>query len=1013
MGLVIHYSTPSEVQSGTINVAINFTDSNTNNPLFVKSNSFFGGDGTRGKVGSFKLIDSEGNNLPPGSYSIDIQGLKNLSWRNLTITLEEGVGTFSITTQDDFQVTGYEIEHPTITTSGGISMQEPQTSRPINYKITEPKTTDTPPESPDAVEDQPEPELEDLETDNTGPEQTQLLAVVDKGGTVEDSGSEKEPELLPLNVAINHLFSGVSDIFEYEPGVSDSRDKIIVWFTWYFEGRLAAVQWHGPLILSNVESGGSPEIFGSTLAHQRSAVFSRRIRLALNSRGEIVILIQAHSATFIYLDDNGEEIQVTGPPSNIEYTIDYNILIEDTVPPSVRIIRPRERIISTPALKIRFKWSEDIKRFRKARVITLVENFSGEEIYLEKGTPEQIEPDLWEIALTFSRDGEEDIDPFRSSDVGVATIRVEPRAGTDLQGLKGPTEPEELKFNYDFAIPPPGTVITDKEGNSFRPVCRKTFSFQENPFLDKSEDGLGEGQHVGGGFVGVSDLTIINQKGKDYLFGVAQIARKSDSPRTKDPLTGIAGGSLFQLIPSESDNTDCSIDIIKAYDRYPAAARSLVEYDKKLYFYEGSHYSLIFERQGNMRTFSDRDTDWRPHAGRLRSFKPGDSNIKDKDPTSDHGNSWRLFGEFEITVPRNVRSNAGRLYEEEIFPHHKGTSAPMLVVGNEGKDPGDLYLYSGLGNLDDVNYGPFPSYEKSIEKFSSTVLDNWILLKYSEQLEYRVPVLNTNGIKGYDILNELAKVTGSYVGASESTIFYLPKYPRRAKLDMSLNKDSSQITYRENSREFPDSGLLLIETIKNEELIQEIIKYDGHIKDNQRFESLERKQYETNEDNEMFCPSTTDIYYINYVLDMDANYYIRPINEISYRTDFNQLYNQFTLRHSTQNPPPNEEAIEHYIENKESVLLNGGKELEIEVPSLDERYQPWIEWLGEFYTDFYSNLHYLTNLTVVSSFHFKLGDTVLLRESELSQMTKYRKLQVLNISQNKEDNTTRLQLRTL
>ena len=1010
MGLVIQYSTPTEEQSGVIRVPISFTNDQTNNNLYVPQNADIL------DASNFKLIDINGNDLPSDSYSISMEYVRTSNYRDLYIRLREGSGTFRITTQDDFRPIGYENnEYPTVSTSGGISMDVPQTSRPVDYNISRSKTTDEPPDTPEPVFEQDEDEPENPEEDdNTGPEQTQLLAVVDRGEIVEGSGSEEESEVPPLNVAISHLFSGVSDIFEYEPGGSDSRDKIIVWFTWYFEGRLAAVQWHGPLILSNAEHGGSPTVLGSTLTHQRSAVFTRRIRLALNSKGEIVILIQAHSATFIYLGDKGEEIQVTGPPSNIEYTIDYNILIEDTIPPSVRIIRPRERIVSAPSIKIQFKWSEDIKRFRKYKVTTLAENFSGEEIYLEKGTPEQIEPDLWEIALIFSRDGEEDIDRFRSNDVGVATIRIEPKAGTDLQGLRGPTEPEELKFNYDFAISPPGTEITDKNGEIFRPVCRQTFSFQENPFLDKSKDGLGEGQHVGGGFVGVSDLTIINQNGKDYLFGIAQIARKSDNPRTDDPLTGLAGGSLFQLIPSESDSTNCSIDIIKAYDRYPAAARSLVEYDERLYFYEGSHYSQIFERQSNMRTFSDRDTDWRPHAGRLRSFKPGDSNIKDKDPTSDHGNSWRLFGEFEIAVPRNVRSNAGRLYEEEIFPHHKGTSSPMLVVGNQGKDKGDLYLYSGLGNLDNVNHGPFPSYEKSIERFSSTVLDNWILLKYSNQLEYRVPVLNTNGIKGYDILNELAKVTGSYVGASASTIFYLPKYPRRAELNLSLSREKKdRIEYKKNTRIFPpdEGGLILLETIKEGELIQEIIRYQSHDPVNSLFLTLERGVHET--ESQVFCPSTTDIYYIDYVLDMDANYFVRPINEISYRTDFNQLYNQFTLRHSTQNPPPNEEAIEHYIENKESVLLNGGKELEIEVPSLDERYQPWIEWLGEFYTDFYSNLHYLTNLTVVSSFHFKLGDTVLLRESELSQMTKYRKLQVLNISQNKEDNTTRLQLRTL
>ena len=1017
MALIIHYSTPNEIQSGVIRVPINFTDDNTNNPLYIRSNEF---RGTQQTNPSFKLIDSKGNDLPSGSYSIDVQGLISLDYRDLVITISEGSGSFSITTEDNFHVTGYEIEHPTNTTSGGVSLENPQTSNPINYDATQPKTTDTPSDTPTPVQSQPEDDLEDDPEDNLGPDQTQLISVSyvgkdqDSEPIQDGDESEDEKELPQLNVAITHIFSDPVDSLALGPGQSRpegsiflresaTKYKIIIWYVWYFESLLVPVLWGGPFITVDPDNGAIPEFSPKTPEFQRSSIFTQVVQIPINSKGTIGIIISPDSASWISFDNLGNEIDIFGPPANVTYYIDYNTLIEDVIPPTLHIVQPSQQIVSTVSIDIEFHWSEPINRFNEHEIKVSAENFSGTEIYLTKGPLETIASDKHSIKISFSRNPTDSIDIFESKETGMATIRVEAYAATDLQRIKGPVEPVEMNFNYDLSFVPPDAKVTGRNGNPLDPVCNKSFSFDDNPFLDKTFDGLREGYHLGGGVVGVSDFTLINQDGKDYLYGVMQIARKHVSGTGKRTLDGPSGGALFQLDLSQ----DCKLNIIKAYPYYEESARSLVEYDHHLYFYEGSHYAYNFLQDVES---PDRDIDWRNRVGRLRSFKPGDPNINDQDPTTDHGIVWKLAGKGEFlgdTAPKNF-------YEEEVSSIHKATSAPMRVIGKKGTDPGDLYLYSGFGNLSEVSDTKYhDSQSKQWGYASSTVLDNWILLKYGKRLEYRIPTLNTNQKKGYEILNEFAKITGSYVGFAGSTIFYIPKFPRKAKLSRSLDESSTIIEYTKNSREFPDSGLLLIETIKDEELIQEIIKYDGHIKDNRTFESLERKQYETNEEKEIFCPTTTEIYYVDYVFDMDANHFVRPLNELNYRTDFNQLYNQFTLRHSSQNPPINEEAVEHYIENKESVNLNGGKELEIEVPSLDERYMPWIEWLGDFYVDFYSDLHYLTNLTVVSSFHFKLGDLVLLRESKLSKIEKYRKLQVLNISQNKQDNTTRLQLRTI
>ena len=1011
MALVINYSTLTEVQSGTIEVSINFTSNIDSSALFVPL------DTNQISGGNFELIDLDGNTLSTDLYSISMSDLKPNDYRLLVITIS-GKGSFRIRTKSDFQLIGHKNEHPTITSSGGESLETPQTSGPIHYDNTDPKTTDTPPSSPSEIDPSGDPEIEEEPPDGLGPEQTQFLGALTTSGDSEVAGEPQLPTLgIPLNATISYSFP--------EPNV------ILIEYTWYYKNIMFPVYWGGPTTVAIGIINRRPKIFPHTPSTPPASVkFTQRVEIPLQSAGEIEILIDANSARVPVLVDE-EGVPITGPSTTVRFIINYSNLHEDAIPPTLDIIKPAQAEISGASVTIRFDWSEPMELFRNNYIIVSAQNLAGQDVTLTKSSVFQTSPTRYEMSLTFPLDPLGFEGASSTIEQGLATVHVKARAGNDLQGLRGPAEPEEMSFLYDLTQVPPGTEVVSETGNESL-ECTISYPWSENPFLDKSFDGLGGGSHISSGFIGVSDLTLIKKNNKTYLYGVMQLARartrrirrrrllRRDQTIDRQDLTGTAGGALFQI--DLSNQPHCKPEVVKAYPLYATAARSLVEFenynertgkydDNRLYFYEGSHYNQAFD----ITTFSDEKYDWRHQVGRLRDFDPGNPNINDRDPTTDHGLVWKIAGEVDfsrVTSHENLSIDE-RLHEEKVFPRHKATSAPMRVIGKKEGYSGDLYLYSGFGNLAYASDYKYEPYNVQLTSNPSTVLDNWILLKYGQYLEYRLPVLLTNGKKGYDILNELAKITGSYVGAYGSEIFYLPKFPRKAQLEVSFSKEASEIIYGKNSREFPDSGLLLIETIKDGGFDQEIIRYNTHDRINSIFSDLTRAQHMT--EKKIFCPSTNpiDIYYVDYVLDMDANYFIRPINDMNYRTDFNQLYNQFTLRHSTQNPPPNEEAIEHYIENKESVTLNGGKELEIEVPELDERYITWVEWLGDFYLEFYSDLHYLTNLTVVSSFHFKPGDLVLLRESKLSQINQYRKLQVINIAQNKENNTTQLQLRTL
>ena len=1012
MAFTIQYNTPTEVQTGPIRVIIDFTNDEDNSSLYVSNvNS-----------SDFELINEAGETIPSSTYTLEICTLAKLNNRQLNISFFSGSGSFRIKTSANASLIGSRNPYPTNTSSGNISLNDPQTSRAVIYRIPPTDTSSTPSSTPEPLdpEDQvPEPDPE------SGPEQTQFLAAVEIGlgsGSVEDSGElGGSKEHLELVVGISHLTPSLAE-FLFDPDTLSRSGELTICYTWMTRlAILTPVSWGGPsrvwalgqgdptveavsdFLLGNtdeVEStriGRLPKVYNVSPMGIPSAFFTQKVRISSQSKGTLRILINPNTASGI-VEIDGEEVTVVGPLSPVIHDINYDFLIDDVIGPTVKIIFPPRAVLQEVSMRVDFHWSEPIRptSFKLSGIIVTAKNINNEDVSIGKKSLVQLDGDgdKFEMIIFFPQEN-----LTREDAVGVLTVRVKAKAANDFQGQAGPPEPVEKSANYDLDLVPPGTEIQSGDGTAAELVCSESFPWESNPFLDKINEGLPDGEHTGGGFKGVSDLIAIEKSNKVYLYGVMQVATLGfgyDKPNLHSTLSGSAGGALFQV--DTSKDRDCT-KVIKAYQYFVSAARSLVEYDNKLFFYEGSHYSQIFPR-GLIGIQSNKEYDWRHKIGKLGAFVPGDSNIDEIDPTIDYGRVWKLPGHAEFT---GEGSHDEKLYEESIMLYHKATSAPMRTLKN------DLYLYSGTGNLDSINDYPVASETEQRESNISAALDNWILLRYSNRLDYRLPNLDTNQKKGYQVLTDLAQITGSYVGAYGRKIFYLPKFPIKAKLENCLRSGATILKYKERSRPFPNSGLVLVED-KNKK--QEIIEYQG--KENLQLIGISpgRGKYGTKE-NSFNVEDDTEIYYVNYVLDMDANFFIRPINEMNYRTDFNQLYNQFRLRYGSQYPPVNEEYLEYYKENKVSVNLNGGKELELDIAALDERHNEWVEWLADFYINFYSNLHYITNLTLVSSFHFKLGDVVLLRESALSQMIKYRKLQVINISQNKENNTTNLQLRTL
>ena len=110
---------------------------------------------------------------------------------------------------------------------------------------------------------------------------------------------------------------------------------------------------------------------------------------------------------------------------------------------------------------------------------------------------------------------------------------------------------------------------------------------------------------------------------------------------------------------------------------------------------------------------------------------------------------------------------------------------------------------------------------------------------------------------------------------------------------------------------------------------------------------------------------------IDQILDVsDTRWMVKPLNELEWRSDTSQLYNQVRVLYG--------EGREHFTENPQSVFDNGGREFTMRTPLAGHQTQ-WVRWLAQNVLDTFSELQYTARLELKLSLHLRIGQTVLLR----------------------------------
>lgn len=498
----------------------------------------------------------------------------------------------------------------------------------------------------------------------------------------------------------------------------------------------------------------------------------------------------------------------------------------------------------------------------------------------------------------------------------------------------------QITISLENANAPGATATIIATGtNDAGAVISETFTFTRDTFADPQTSEMFfrtvTSFTPSGWAAGTFDVTMLGRNPRDH-----------HRSRTLQ-----AGAILFR-----ANVVTCTFESIKQYLYVVNAARSLTEYQGDLYFFEGSHYTYdaLNPAPGTV--------------GHLRRYDVTDGTIHDV------GINWRSkFGQ-----------DTGGFFNRS-FGIHGATASPMVV---DEKD--SLHLISGYGNLNTLTSPANLSPSTQLTDRNAADVDNWQWITYGENIEYRIPILDSNGTTGWEHLLNFARMTLSVIGFDENgAFFYKPKSPFQARVVENTGVHATELAYRDANLPFPDSGYLLVGN--------EIITYSGLSDD--KFLNIERAQEGTPYN---VISAGADIYYAHHVINTVAsNALINPVTDVQLRGDADQIYNQIRITYGED---------EYFHQDDDSVRLNGGQLFEMQLP-LDAHQDAWVQWIAESFVENYKDLHVIINLQMNETFDIKRLQTVYLQVPERAHLN--RLCQVYQIIYNQERREIAVTLRTL
>ncbi len=408
-------------------------------------------------------------------------------------------------------------------------------------------------------------------------------------------------------------------------------------------------------------------------------------------------------------------------------------------------------------------------------------------------------------------------------------------------------------------------------------------------------------------FTGV--LEIFTTRSTVYFVAQRQ-PRETEAPYRRDE-TANASAVLYSMPYNGGTPT-----VLKEYDYVQTAARSFVEHNGNVHFFEGSHVGYTYEPA---------DPKWRGQIGRVQRISGSE--------IQEVGLAWRteLVNLLDTSDP--------------YYGIHGGMCSPMHSLDDK------LYLIAA--------YGDYNLVSESGSEINKAYNDAIVVL--SNEVELRLPTIETNRKTGYNVLNEIALSTNSIYGVDHQKFFWASRANLSATLSATISNTDTSISLINRTGSFPLSGYLRIGS--------EIIEYGGL--STNPITVTARGIAGTLP----AAHSASDsVLYVHHVI--FASGPTSPLRNMTINDDYTNLYNSIFVSYGA-------DQATYHVEDQDSIQQYGRREFTIDT-LLHFTQAEWAKSVGDNYLATFKNLEQILNFESDLALFLSVGDVIYLETKEIT-----------------------------
>ena len=358
-------------------------------------------------------------------------------------------------------------------------------------------------------------------------------------------------------------------------------------------------------------------------------------------------------------------------------------------------------------------------------------------------------------------------------------------------------------------------------------------------------------------------------------------------------------------------------------------------------------------------------------------------------------------------------------FPQPYYGMHVNHPLGLYVVEAEIDGFTEYHFFAGYGqiaNLEEGLVGNANSLDR-LDFHNADILGNWQWLSLSRRCNQKIPLLDTNGLKAWDVLTELARLVNCAVGfetlrdgtdrfffrTHDKVIGVLSEY-ESGSTTQSLEVGTTGPIVLDDNSAFPIGGDILVVSKPGSPQEQiEPMRYGGK-RGTRQLTNLERGEAIAD-----FVPGVIpvqhdypgQVYLIKKVVENTQSG--GSIIDIQIDAQFEYLANVVGVRYGGEMPPiRDEDSIAAYGEKTETLALN----------ILDFHQGDWVKWIADAYIEDYSRANYFVNLVLTFSPDVEVGSTVLVTQRRRSHLH-YTPVRVLRVLQDYENSQTQIAGRTL